>query len=118
MNIKHTQPSIGTNACIHQPIKMHNVNSNLPSQSRKCQVGVLRKSYTQVVKENPIRLLVEKPWTKVNKKNVAAKKGMQKQKPSRKRGFFPQKRSITKKVEEKYYVSAAKSGGTKNSLIQ
>lgn len=112
MNTTPTQPSIGTNACIHQPIKMHNVNSNLPSQSRKCQFGVLRKSYTQVVKENPMRLSVEKLWTKVkyaNKKNVAAKKGMQKQKPSRRRIFFPKKEVQPKRLKKNIILALNKA---------
>ena len=73
---------------------MHDINSSPPSQPKQSQLGVLRKSYTQIVKENPTRSSVKKPWTEVkytNKNNVAAKKGMQKQEPGKRRILFSRK---------------------------
>lgn len=80
MDTTPTPSSLGTHARIRQHIETHKVNSSPPSQPRQSQSGVSRKSYAQVVKENPTRSSVEKPWTEVKyakKKNVAAKKGMQ-----------------------------------------
>lgn len=58
-----------------------------------------------------MRLSVEKPWTKVkyaNKKNIAAKKGMQKQKPSRRRIFFPKKEVQPKRLKKNIILALNK----------
>ena len=94
MDTTPTPSSLGIDAHIRQLIKMHDVNSSPPSQSRQSQLGVLRKSYAQVVKENLTRSSAKKLWTEVkytNKKNIAAKKGMQKQDPDGRRILFPRK---------------------------
>ena len=103
MNTTPTPSSLGTNAGIRQPIETHKINSSPPSQPRQSQSGVSRKSYAQVVKENPTRSSVEKPWTEVkyaNKKNVGAKKGMQKQEPGGRRILFPREEVQPKRSEE------------------
>lgn len=103
MEITLTPQSFGTNARIRQPVETHKINSSQPSQPRQSQSGVSRKSYAQVVKENPMRSSLEKPWTEVrytNKKNVAAKKGMQKQEPGGRRILFPRKEAEPKRSEE------------------
>lgn len=95
MDTTPTPSSLGINARIHQSIETHKGNSSPPSQPRQSQSGGSRKSYAQVVKENPTRSSVEKPWTEVkypNKKNGAAKKGLQKQEPGGRRILFPREK--------------------------
>ena len=95
--------SFGINACIHQSIETHKGNSSLLNQPWQSLSGGSRKSYAQVVKENPVCSSVEKPWTEVkypNKKNVAAKKGVQKQEPGGRRILFPREEGQPKSSEE------------------
>ncbi len=103
MDTTLTLSSIGTNGRIRQPIETHKVNSSPPRQPRQSQSGIFRKSYTQVVKENPTRSSLEKPRTEVkytNKKNVAAKKGMQKQELGGRRIFHPKEEVKPKRLEK------------------
>ena len=107
-----TLSSLGMDTCIRQSIKSYDINSSPPSQPRQSQLGVSCKSYTQVVKKNPTRLSTEKPWTEVkyiNKKNVAAKKGMQKQEPGRGKILFRRDEVQPKKSEEDIMLALNKA---------
>lgn len=84
-------------------MEINPANTSPPSQPTQNRSGVLRKSYAQVVKDNPTRSSVEKPWTEVkytNKKNETAKKGTHNQEPGGRRILFPRKEAQPQKSEE------------------
>ncbi len=67
------------------------VHASPPSQPKQSQSSTSRKSYAQVVKENPVQSPFEKVWTKVkysNKKENMTKKS-QRQESRGRRILFP-----------------------------
>lgn len=78
------------------------VHASPPSQPKQSQSSTSRKSYAQVVKENPVRSPSGKAWTEVkhsNKKESMTRKS-QRQEPGGRRILFPREEAQPKMSEE------------------
>ena len=95
-----------------QPVKTYEINVSIPNQLKQSQLSTLLKSYAQVVKKSPMRLVSEKLWTEVkygNRKDEMTKKKLQKQESGGKKILFSRVKDHEKMFEEDIILALNKT---------